>query len=95
MSLGPFYFPRKREQMSAHATFTCLPRTSRQRIGHGDQQFWPTCIIIWVQHLEMMGGNLHVVPRYLSRRYLHISQSLLGSLRRLTLTHTSTVLVGN
>ncbi|KAF6155267.1 hypothetical protein GIB67_019793, partial [Kingdonia uniflora] len=30
-----------------------------------------------------------------SRRYLHISQSLLGSPRRWTLTHTSTVLVGN
>ncbi|KAF6146592.1 hypothetical protein GIB67_008878, partial [Kingdonia uniflora] len=95
MPLGPFYFPRNRAQISAHGTFTCLPRTRWQRSSHGDQHFWPTCITIWVQHFEMMGGNLHVVPRYASRGSLHISQSLLGSPRRWTLTHMITVLVGN
>ncbi|KAF6173585.1 hypothetical protein GIB67_022944, partial [Kingdonia uniflora] len=82
-------------QMSAYDTFTCLPRTRWQRSSHGDQQFWLTCITIWVQHLKMMGGNLHAVPRYSSRGSLHISQSLLGSLRRWTMMHTSTVLFGN
>ncbi|KAF6160213.1 hypothetical protein GIB67_016649 [Kingdonia uniflora] len=48
-----------------------------------------------VQHLEMMGGNLHVVPHYSSHGYLYISQSLLGSPMRWTLTHTSIVLVRN
>ncbi|KAF6161017.1 hypothetical protein GIB67_007658 [Kingdonia uniflora] len=35
-----------------------------QRSGHGDQQFWLTCITIWVQHLEMMRDNSHAVPCY-------------------------------
>ncbi|KAF6149789.1 hypothetical protein GIB67_017522, partial [Kingdonia uniflora] len=95
MSLAPFYFLRKRVQMSVYGAFTCLPRTRWQRSGHGDKQFWPTCITIWVQHLEMMGCNLHVVPRYSSSGSLHISQSLLGSPRRWNLTHTSTVIVEN
>ncbi|KAF6137509.1 hypothetical protein GIB67_031788, partial [Kingdonia uniflora] len=43
----------------------------------------------------MMGGKLHVVPRYSSRESLHISQSLLGSPRRWTPTHMSTALVEN
>ncbi|KAF6155384.1 hypothetical protein GIB67_019910, partial [Kingdonia uniflora] len=93
--LGSFLFATKRAQMSAYGTLTCLPRTRWQRSSHGDQQFWPTCITILVQHLEMIGGNLHAVPRYSSRRSLHISQSLLGSPRRWTLTHASTVLVRN
>ncbi|KAF6159343.1 hypothetical protein GIB67_032114, partial [Kingdonia uniflora] len=66
-----------------------------QRSGHGDQQFWPTCITIWVQHLEMMRDNSHAVPRHSSHGYLHISQSLVGFPRRWTPMHTSTVHVGN
>ncbi|KAF6172281.1 hypothetical protein GIB67_024903, partial [Kingdonia uniflora] len=93
--LGSFLFLQKMAQMSAHSTFTCLPRTRWQRSGHGDQQFWPTCITIWVYHLEMMGGNLHAVPPYSSHGSLHIFQSLLGSPRRWTLTYMSTVLVKN
>ncbi|KAF6135442.1 hypothetical protein GIB67_027316 [Kingdonia uniflora] len=57
--LGSFLFPTKRVHMSAHGTMTYLPRTRWQGSGHGDQQFWPTCITIWVQHLKMMGNNLH------------------------------------
>ncbi|KAF6168299.1 hypothetical protein GIB67_018139 [Kingdonia uniflora] len=62
MSLGLFYFPRKREQTSAHATLSYLPRTRWQRSGHGDQQFW-------VKHLEMMRDNSDVVPRYSSQKW--------------------------
>ncbi|KAF6148076.1 hypothetical protein GIB67_024251, partial [Kingdonia uniflora] len=43
----------------------------------------------------MMRDNSHVVPRYSSHGYLHISQSLVGFPRRWTLIHTSTVLVRN
>ncbi|KAF6161734.1 hypothetical protein GIB67_009103, partial [Kingdonia uniflora] len=93
--IGSFLFPTKRVQKSAHGTLTCLPRTRWKKSGHGYQQFWPTYITIWMQYLEMMGGNLHTVPRYSSRRSLHISQSMLGSPRRWTLTHASTVLVRN
>ncbi|KAF6156495.1 hypothetical protein GIB67_011296, partial [Kingdonia uniflora] len=66
-----------------------------QRSDHGDQQFWHTCITIWVQYLEMMRDNSHAIPRYSSLGYLHISQSLVGSPRRWTPMHTSIVLVGN
>ncbi|KAF6134571.1 hypothetical protein GIB67_022311, partial [Kingdonia uniflora] len=63
-ALGSFLFPTKRALMSGHGIWTCLPRTKRLRSGHGGQQFWRTCITISVQHLKMMGGNLHIVPPY-------------------------------
>ncbi|KAF6144689.1 hypothetical protein GIB67_006181, partial [Kingdonia uniflora] len=43
----------------------------------------------------MMQDNSHVVSRYSSHGYLHISQSLVGSPRRWTPMHTGTVLVRN
>ncbi|KAF6138670.1 hypothetical protein GIB67_009864, partial [Kingdonia uniflora] len=86
---------KKKKGLTAKFVARAYMLTRSRRSGHGDQQFWPTCITIWVQHLEMMGGKLHAVPRYSSRGSLYTSQSLLGSPRRWTPTHMSTVLDRN